>query len=113
MFITKLLFTVTGTPNGLTAVRSACKLVQLSWSAPASNTPPVAGYEVFYAESGSGSIESAGTTTNTIVTVVVPKLEVMYDFFVVAYSDAPNALPSARSNNSTIDMGEFKSFNSK
>ena len=78
--------------------------MQLSWFAPASHTPPVAGYEVFYAESGGDATESGGTTTSTTISVALPTLGVTYDFFVVAFSNAGNALPSARSNNVTITI---------
>ena len=77
-------------------------MVQLSWSAPASNTPPVAGYEVFYADSGSDATKSGGTTTSTTISVTLPTLDVTYDLFVVAFSDANNTLPSARSSNVSI-----------
>ena len=82
--------------------------MQLSWSAPASNIPPVAGYEVFFAESGSGIAQSGGTTTDTTISVTVPTLGVTYDFFVVAFSDADNTLPSALSNIITIDLSTGK-----
>ena len=73
--------------------------MQLSWSAPATNTPPVAGYEVFYAECGSDATKSGGTTTSasTTISVTIRTLDVTY-FFVVAFSDADNTLPSAWSN---------------
>ena len=80
--------------------------MQLSWSAPASNTPPVAGYEVFYAECGSDATRSGGTSTSasTTISMTLPKLDVTYDLFVVAFSDVNNALPSARSSNVTIGI---------
>ena len=93
---------MTGTPTNVNIMRTEQYSVQLSWSAPASNTPPVAGYEVFYAVSGSNVTQSGGTTTDTTISVTLPKLGVMYDLFVVAFSNAANSLPSARSNNSTI-----------
>ena len=80
--------------------------MQLSWSAPASNTPPVAGYEVFYAESGSDS-ESGGNTTSTTISVTLSTIGVTYNFFVVAFSDAGNTLPSARSSNVTIAIRKY------
>ena len=86
------------------SVRIGEYTVQLSWSAPASNTPPVAGYDVFYEESGSDVTQSGGTTTDTTINVTLPTLGVMYDFYVVAFSDEANSLPSARSNSSTIDL---------
>ena len=106
-----MLLTVTGTPTNFSYMRIDNYTVQLSWSAPASSTPPVAGYEVFYAVSGSNSTESEGTTTTTDTTIMMlPTLDVMYDLFVVAFSDAGNALPSAHSNNITIDLSESEYF---
>ena len=86
--------------------------MQLSWSAPASSTPSVAGYGVFYAESGSDATKSGGTTTagTTTISVTLDTLGVTYDLFVVAFSNADNALPSARGSNATIKLGEFFSF---
>ena len=77
------------------------RTVLLSWSAPASNTPHVAGYEVFYAVSGSNATESGGTTTSTTISVTLPTLKIVYDLFVVAFSDGDNTLPSPRSNITT------------
>ena len=79
-------------------MRTEQDTVELSWSSPASNAPPVAGYEVFFAENGSDVTQSAGTTTTTTISVTLPTLGVLYHFFVVAFSDMPNSLPSARSN---------------
>ena len=82
--------------------------MQLSWSAPASNTPPVAGYEVFYIDSDGDITQSGGATiSNTSVIVTLPTLGVTYDLFVVAFSDADHALPSARSN-ITFYLSEFR-----
>ena len=107
--MTKLHLTVTDTPTALKAVTTACKTVQLSWSAPVNNTPPVAGYEVFFTISGSDKTQSGGITTSTTIALVLPLLDVTtYDLFVVAYSDAANALPSVCSNNITVDMGKLK-----
>ena len=50
---TFVFLTVTDTPTGFKSVRTGEYTVKLSWTTPASNTPPVAGYEMFYAESGS------------------------------------------------------------
>ena len=98
---------MTDTPTDFESVKTGEYTVQLSWTAPASNTPPVAGYEVFYAESGSDNTQSGGTTTSTTISVTLPTLGVKYDFFVIAFSDVDNALPSAHSNNSTLDLSEF------
>ena len=98
-----LFLIVTGTPTNISYVRAGEYTIELSWLAPASNTPPVAGYEVFYAESGSNATKSGGTTSaSTTISVTLPKLGITYDLFVVAFSDANNTLPSARSNNVTI-----------
>ena len=96
--------TVTDTPTNVTSVRTGIYIVKLSWSAPANNAPSVTGFEVFYAESGSNVTQSGGTTTigTTTINVTLPTLDVMYHIFVVAFSDVGNALPSERSNNSTI-----------
>ena len=99
---------MTWKPTNVMSVRTGQYTVQLSWSAPASNTPPVAGYEVFYAVSGSDVTQSGGTTTDTTISVTLPTLCTVYDFFVVAFSDTANALPSARSNNVTIDSNACK-----
>ena len=100
--------TVTGTPTNVNIVRTGLYTVQLSWSAPASNTPSVAGYEVFYAASGSNVAQSGVTTVDTTISVALPTLGVMYDFFVVAFSNAGNSLPSALSDINTIDLGTGK-----
>ena len=100
--------TVTGTPTNVNIVRTGQYTVQLSWSAPASSTPPVAGYEVFYAESGSDVTQSGGITTDTTLSVTLPTLGVMYDLFTISFSDAGNTLPSALSDNITIDLGTGK-----
>ena len=112
-----LLLPVTDTPTNVKSELTGYYIVQLSWSAPASNTPPVAGYEVFYAVSGSNITQSGGTTTTDTITINVTltlaNQSGMYDFFVVAFSDADNALPSAHSNNSTIDLSELGLFTMK
>ena len=103
---------MTDTPTSVTSVRTEEYTVQLSWSAPSSSTPSVAGYEVFYAVSGSDVTQSGGTTTTstTTISVTLPKLSAMYDLFVVAFSDAGNALPSAHSDNSTVVVTELGLF---
>ena len=105
--------TVAGTPNNVISIRTGEYTVQLSWSVPASNTPPVEGYEVFYAESGSDVTQSEGTTTDTTMTLTLPAMSAMYDIFVVAFSNEADSLPSARSSNSTVDLSEFNHFNNK
>ena len=64
---------------------------------------------MFYAESGSEVTQSEGTTITTTTSVTLPTLGVIYDLFVVAFSDTDNVLASVRSNNSTIDLSEFRS----
>ena len=88
---------MTDTPTNVQIARTGEYTVQLSWSAPASNTPPIAGYEVFYAESGSDASKSGGTTTSTSTTIsmTLPNLGITYHLLVVAFSNADNALPSA------------------
>ena len=107
-----MLLTVTGTPTNVKSELTGDYTVQLSWSAPTSNMPPVAGYEVFYAVSGSDVTQSGGTTTTDItsISVTLPSISAIYNFFVVAFSDADNALHSARSSNSTIYLSEFNSL---
>ena len=109
---------MTGIPTNVKSVMTGEYTVQLFWSAPASNTPSVAGYEVFYAVSGSNSTQSGGTTTTDITTIsvaILPNLSGIYDLFVVAFSesDVNNALPSAHSENSTIYLSKFNYTNAK
>ena len=68
----------------------------------------VAGYEVFYQlSSGSSSIMSAGTTTNTMLNITSGlTLYSTYDFFVISYgSDGSTVLPSDHSTN--LSLGEY------
>ena len=95
---------MTDAPTNVQIVRTGEYTVQLSWSAPASKTPPVAGYEVFYAECGS-DVSGTTTSTSTTISVTLPTLDVTY-LFVVAFSDADNTLPSARSNIVTNKMSK-------
>ena len=71
--------------------------VQLSWS----SVSGVAGYEVFYQlSSGSSSVMSAGTTTNTMLNIT-SELVVgeTFNFFVVSYGNEDSTvLPSDHSN---------------
>ena len=89
---------MTDTPTDVKSVWTGECTRQLSWSAPASSKPLIAGYEVFYAESCSDVTQSAGTTTSTTISISTLAPDVAYDFFVVAFSEADNALSSARSN---------------
>ena len=104
--------TVTATPTNVMSLRTGYYTVQLSWSAPVSNIPSVAGYEVFYAVSGSDVTQSGGATitSTTTISVTLPTLDVTYDIFVVAFSDAANALPSEHSNNITIVLTKLSLF---
>ena len=103
---------MTDTPTNVTSLRTGNCTAKLSWSAPVNTTPPVAGYEVFYAVSGSDVAQSGGTTTytTTTITMTLPTLDVVYDIFVVAFSDVENALPSERSSNSTISLTKLGMF---
>ena len=92
------LLSVAGTPTGVTANRTGCNSVLVSWTAPPS--PPPAGYEVFYqSTAGISSRLSGGNTSNTKLTLTELTLEETYSIFVVAFGEegAP-VLPSSRSN---------------
>ena len=110
-----LLLIVADTPTNVMSELIGDQTIQLSWSAPASSTPSIAGYEVFYAVYGSNVTQSGGTTTTstTTISVTLPILDEKYDIFVVAFSDAGNALPSERSKNSTIILTEMGLFITK
>ena len=77
----------------------------------------VAGYEVFYQlSSGSSSVMSAGTTTNTMLNITSGlSLYSTYNFFVVSYgSESSTVLPSDHSNNVTVTFnGKFVNRNIK
>ena len=77
--------------------------MQLSWS----SVSGVAGYEVFYQLSGSSSVMSAGTTTNTMLNITSGlSLFYTYSFFVVSYgSEGSTVLPSDHST--TLLLGEY------
>ena len=76
-----------------------------------------AGYEVFYQlSSGSSSVMSAGTTTNTMLNIISGlSILNMYNFFVVSYgSEGSTVLPSDHSNNVTLTFtSEFINGNVK
>ena len=76
----------------------------ITWSAPASNDPAVAGYEVFYDGS---SITVDNDTTSVIIDVAFLLLIEPYTVFVVAYS-TNDTLPSQHSNNVTLTLGNYK-----
>ena len=103
VYIFSLSVTVAGTPTGLTATRLNTGLthVQLSWS----SVSGVAGYEVFYQlSSGSSSVMSGGTTTNTMLNITSGLTSYStYNFFVVSYgSEGSTVLPSDHSNTITV-----------
>ena len=107
VYIFSFSVTVTGIPTGLTATRVNTGLthVRLSWS----SVSGVAGYEVFYQlSSGSSSVMSAGTTTNTMLNITSGlSLYSTYNFFVVSYgSEGSTVLPSDHSNNVTMTFGK-------
>ena len=108
-----IFLTVTSVPMNVKSEMTGEYTVQLSWSAPASNTPSVAGYEVFYAVSGSNSTQNGGTTNTDTTTITMTLPSGIYDFFVVAFSDVDNALPSAHSGRSTIYLSKFDYANNK
>ena len=86
-----------GAPTGLTAKRSGYTSVLVSWTA---QSPPPAGYEVFYQTSaGVSSRLSGGNTSNTELTLTGLTLGETYSIFVVAFGEegAP-VLPSSHSN---------------
>ena len=95
---------VTDTPTDFTALRTGLQTAFVSWTAPASNTTPVEGYEVFY-ESESGVRTSGVITTAPQGNLTLSSLKpnVSYIAFVVAFG---GDLPSAHSNNATIPAGE-------
>ena len=99
------LFSVAGTPTGVTASRTGYTSVLVSWTAP---SPPPAGYEVFYqTTAGVSSRCSGGNTSNTELILTGLTLGETYYIFVVAFGEqrAP-VLPSNHSNNATILLCE-------
>ena len=87
-----------------TRLNTGLSHVQLSWS----SVSGIAGYEVFYQlSSGSSSIMSAGTTTNTTLHITSGlSYGDTYDFFVVSYgSEGSTVLPSDHST--TLPLGEY------
>ena len=98
------LYSVAGTPTGVTATRTGYDCVSISWTAPSTGTPP-AGYEVFYQLTGvNTTIVSGGNTSNTELTLT-GLTEVNYStaFFVVSYgAEGDPVLPSNRSETATI-----------
>ena len=89
---------------GFTATRTGPQTASASWTAPASNSPPVNGYEVFI-ETEFGVRTSGGSTTSSQLSLTLSSLtpDVVYTAFVVAYG---GDLPSAHSNTAEISTGE-------
>ena len=98
-------FSVAGTPTGVTASRTGYTSVLVSWTAP---SPPPAGYEVFYQTTAIDSSRlSGGNTSNTNLTLTGLTLGETYYIFVVAFGEEGTpVLPSHHSNNVTILLCE-------
>ena len=102
---------VAGTPSDFTATRIGYSVLELSWTAPADSTPPIAGYEVFLVVNGSQHSTSVTNTTETSTTVSEGlSLGTKYSFSVVAYSDALNTLPSRRKESQMVEISEQNSY---
>ena len=99
---------VTDTPINFSATRTGLQTGDISWTAPASNTPPAEGYEVFY-ESESGVRTSGGNTTVPEVNLTLGSLEpdISYMAFVVAFG---GDLPSNHSNTADMPAGKMCFF---
>ena len=99
------LLLVTDTPTNFTITRTGLLMANASWTAPANNTPPVEGYEVFY-ESESGVRTSGGNTNVSQLSLSLSSLEldVNYTAFVVAFG---GDLPSAHSNTAQLPAGKM------
>ena len=102
MYTVSLPDTVASTPANVTASRISTTAVTVSWDAP---SPVPDGYEVFYQVDG-GDILSAGTTTNTMLTITNVTVAQNISCFVVAYGDS-NTIPSARSSVVTVQPGKY------
>ena len=89
---------------GFTATRTGTHTANTYWTAPASNSPPVIGYEVFI-ETESGNRISGGNTTSSQLSLNLDSLDpyITYTAFVVAYG---GDLPSAHSNTADISAGK-------
>ena len=105
-----VIYSVTGTPTDLAVVRSGCNEVEISWFPPVHNVPPVSGYAVFYILTGSNTTQNGGNVNGTTANLVLSNLFQQgstYEFFVVAYSNESNTLPSAHSDCSVVLFSEF------
>ena len=91
---------VTDTPRNFTATRAGLRTAFTSWTAPASNLPSVAHYEVFYG-SEYDVRTSGGKTTGPQVSLILDSLEpdITYTAYVVAFG---GDLPSNASNTAII-----------
>ena len=96
---------VAGTPTGVTTRRVGLTSITVSWIAP---SPAPDGYEVFYKETGTGTIKqfSGGTTSNTEWTLIRLTLGRTYSIFVVAFG-LVEVLPSAHSNSDMTALCEL------
>ena len=109
MVFVYVIYSVTGAPTSLSVVRTGCDRVEIFWAPPAHNVPPIAGYTVFYALAGSNTSQNGGNVNGSSTTLVLSSLFQQgstYEFYVVAYSNETNSLPSGRSNNSTVNFSE-------
>ena len=98
-----LLFSVAGTPTGVTANRTGYSSAIVSWTAPSTGTPPI-GYEVFYQLTGC-VIVSGGNTSNTELKLTGLTLG-NYSFFVVGFgAEGDSVLPSTHSETALIIIG--------
>ena len=103
---TLFIFSVAGTPTGVTANRTGYTSVLVSWTA---SLPPPAGYEVFYqTTAGVSSRLSGGNTNNTELTLTGLTLGETYSIFVVGFGEEGSpVLPSSHSNTTMIMLCEF------
>ena len=105
--IIPLSIAVAGTPSNFRATNFQYTSANLSW-APVLDA---AGYEVFYYENGGqGLLMSAGNTTDTTLVVGPFNLMTHYSFFVVAFQDGIYTLPSAASNEDSIEFSKLAKY---
>lgn len=71
-----------GTISGLTAVTAGNFSIALSWTAPATGTPPYV-YNVFYRQAGTNNFLAGNTGSNTGATVVNLASGTVYEFQIV------------------------------
>ena len=104
LFINVPFLLVTDTPRNFTATRTGVHTAFTFWTAPASNTPSVDGYEVFY-ENEYGIRTSGGNITAPQVSLILNSLEpsVRYTAYVVAFG---SDLRSNSSNTATISTSK-------